>query len=127
MTGTGSAIPGWNTCPPSALTGCGSRTWDTSITRQWKQVYRSSVFGWNREVSAGRLSFQAEQPHPTRLSFQVRSSPSSTGLADRAWRPLSEGAFDLSPGDRRLQYRAVLESGNGDLYPVLDRVEVQLK
>ena len=95
--------------------------------RQWKQVYRSSVFGWDREVSAGRLSFQAEQPHRTRLSFQVRSSSSPKGLADRAWRPLSEGAFDLSPGDRRLQYRAVLESGNGDLYPVLDRVEIQLK
>ena len=95
--------------------------------RQWKQVYRSSVFAWDREVTAGRLTFEAEEAQGTGLSFQVRSSPDSTGLAKQAWRPLQEGAFDLSPGDRRLQYRAVLESGNGDLYPVVDRVEVQLK
>ena len=65
--------------------------------RQWKQVYRSSVFGWDREVSAGRLSFQAEQPHRTRLSFQVRSSSSPKGLADRAWRPLKRGSLRSEP------------------------------
>ncbi len=95
--------------------------------RQWKQVYGSSVFAWDREVSAGRLTFLAEQPKGTGLSFQVRSSADSKGLADQAWRPLRDGVFDLSPADRRLQYRAVLESGNGDLFPVLDRVEIQLK
>lgn len=95
--------------------------------RQWKQVYGSSVFAWDREVSAGRLTFRAEQPKGTGLSFQVRSSADSKGLADQAWRPLRDGVFDLNPGDRRLQYRAVLESGNGDLFPVLDRVEIQLE
>ncbi|MXZ34935.1 MAG: VCBS repeat-containing protein [Acidobacteria bacterium] len=95
--------------------------------RQWKQVYGSSVFAWDREVSAGRLTFRAEQPKGTGLSFQVRSSADSKGLANQAWRPLRDGAFDLSPADRRLQYRAVLESGNGDLFPVLDRVEIQLE
>lgn len=95
--------------------------------RQWKQVYRSSVFAWDRKVSAGRLTFRAEQPKGTGLSFEVRSSADSKELADQAWRPLEEGAFELSPGDRRLQYRVVLESGNGDLFPVLDRVEIQLE
>ena len=95
--------------------------------RQWKQVYGSSVFAWDRKVSAGRLTFLAEQPKGTGLSFQVRSSADSKGLADQAWRPLRDGAFDLSPADRRLQYRAVLESDNGDLFPVLDRVEIQLE
>ena len=95
--------------------------------RQWKQVYRSSVFAWDREVSGGRLTIRAEQPQGTGLSFQVRSSTTEKGLAEEAWQPLEEGTFDLSPGDRRLQYRAVLESGNGDLYPVLDRVEIQLE
>jgi len=95
--------------------------------RQWKQVYGSSVFAWDREVSAGRLTFLAEQPKGTGLSFEVRSASDSKGLADQAWRPVEQETFDLSPGDRRLQYRAVLESGNGDLFPVLDRVEIQLK
>ncbi len=95
--------------------------------RQWKQVYQSSAFGWNQAVSGGRLTFQAERPQGTELRFEVRSSPNRKGLADQAWQSVKDKKFDLSPGDRRLQYRVTLESSNGDLYPVLERVEIQLK
>ena len=95
--------------------------------RQWKQIYQSSVFDWDQDVAEGRLTFRAEVPQGTRLSFQVRSSPNRKGLADQAWRSVKDKKFDLSSGDRHLQYRATLESSNGDLYPLLDRVEIQLK
>ncbi len=36
------------------------------------------------------------------------------------------GRFSLESGDRVLQYQAVFESGNGDSYPILDRVTIEL-
>ena len=34
--------------------------------------------------------------------------------------------FPLERSDRVLQYQAVFESGNGDSYPILDRVSIEL-
>ena len=65
-------------------------------------------------------------PARSRLSFRVRSGADAPGLERQPWRPVNRDRFPLESGDRVLQYQAVFESGNGDSYPILDRVSIEL-
>ncbi len=95
--------------------------------RAWRQRYDSSVFRWDRAVKRGKLTCKADMPKGTKLTFTVRSAPRESDLAKQTWRPIESGAFSLEPADRCLQYRAVFVSDNGDRYPVLDRVAIDLR
>jgi hypothetical protein len=61
------------------------------------------------------------------LSFQIRSAENAAELGSQPWKDTSSGAFSPRASDRSLQYRAILKSGNGDRYPVIDRVMVTLQ
>jgi len=94
--------------------------------RTWRQRYESSVFRWERPVGSLKLTHRADVPTGTRLTFEVRAAAEPTGLARQAWRAVGSGRSPLKPSDRCLQYRAVFASDNGDRYPVLDRVRIEL-
>jgi hypothetical protein len=95
--------------------------------RRWEQVYESSVFAWQRAASQARLTHEAEIPAATQLLFEVRSAPDRARLPKARWRALNADTATLSDADRVLQYRAVLKSDNGDRYPVLHRVEIEVE
>ena len=95
--------------------------------RKWEQAYDSSIFKWNKPASEGILTFQATLLKDTSVIFEVRSSKKNHNLSKKVWKPIKNGVFKLKSDDRQLQYRAKLISKNGDLYPVLDQVTIQLK
>lgn len=68
----------------------------------------------------------AAAPEAPLLAFEIRAAPDVGALADRAWQPLLDKHRALAPGDRCLQYRATFFSDNGERYPVLDRVTIDL-
>ena len=94
--------------------------------RRWRQTYESSLFRWTGGRSGGRLTATAETPALSRLSFRIRSGVDPSGLEKRPWRRVTGDRFPLENGDRVLQYKAVFESDNGDSYPILDRVSIEL-
>ena len=94
--------------------------------RSWRQTYESSLFRWTGGRSGGRLTATAEMPALSRLSFRIRSGADPSGLEKKPWRPGTGDRFPLESGDRVLQYQAVFESENGDSYPILDRVSIEL-
>ena len=61
------------------------------------------------------------------MKFDARSAPTAAPLAGEVWQPVREGKFAMEPADRVLQYRAVFASDNGERYPVLRRVAVELE
>ena len=65
-------------------------------------------------------------PALSRLSFRIRSGADPSGLEKKPWRRMTGDRFPLESGDRVLQYQAVFESDNGDSYPILDRVRIEL-
>jgi hypothetical protein len=95
--------------------------------RSYRKVYTSSVFTFNRACTPGSLDVQAETPGKTRMEVSWRSASTREGLATRPWQSHPGNKFTLAPSDRYLQYRAVFVSDNGDRYPVLKRVEVDLQ
>ncbi|MFV1968378.1 MAG: FG-GAP-like repeat-containing protein [Pirellulaceae bacterium] len=95
--------------------------------RKWRQTYESSLFEWQQEVSSGKLDYKADVPAGTQLEFAVRSAQGEDLLDRQPWLPVSSGEFSLESGDRCLQYRAVFKSDNGDRYPILDRVRIDLR
>ncbi|OGD21674.1 MAG: hypothetical protein A2W03_17210 [Candidatus Aminicenantes bacterium RBG_16_63_16] len=105
--------------------------WDGDIghiaDRGFAQRYESSVFAWRRLAGGGTVEVDARLPGGAGLNREVRSAPAASGLATSAWRAVEGGRFRLDRGDRFLQYRLTLTSGNGDAYPVVDRVTVQLR
>jgi hypothetical protein len=94
--------------------------------RKWRQTYESSLLRIDGTATGGRLLYAADMAAGTKLSLAIRSSPSEAELSQQPWREITDGAFSLANGDRHLQYRAVFHSDNGDRYPVLDRVTIQL-
>ena len=100
-------------------------------TRKYEQTYDSSLFVWDTAKSRGGLRADAEVPDGAKLGWSVRSAASPEGLEEQSWRAvdwdLGGANFKLDSGDRALQYRARFESDNGDRYPILQRVELQLE
>lgn len=93
--------------------------------RSWSQIYTSSVFSFNGKKK-GRLFFDADIPAGSSLEFMVRQSKFREGLDGEKWQKIATDEFDVS-GNRYIQYQALLISDNGDRFPTIDRVTIELK
>ncbi|MCG3196744.1 MAG: hypothetical protein GHCLOJNM_01220 [bacterium] len=94
--------------------------------RKWRETYESSLFAWEDARARGEILSTAKIEEGTSLVFEARSAPDEAALSSAEWVPVREGAFEVDPTHRRLQYRATFQSDNGDRYPVLEKVEVHL-
>ncbi|MBL9213892.1 MAG: VCBS repeat-containing protein [Opitutaceae bacterium] len=97
------------------------------VHRRNEENFTSRVHAWTGASRGGRIAVDAAAPHGARVRLQVRSAADAAGLEAAPWRPVAGDAFDLAAGDRALQYRLDLLSANGDAYPVVRKVSVQLK
>jgi hypothetical protein len=102
-------------------------------TRKLEEEYVSPAV----EIPAGQrpaeLRWHSDEPHGAKLRFQVRLARSRETLEQENWRGPSgrDTYFEVSgtslPTDwagRWLQYRAVFESPDGGVWPILDEVSV---
>ena len=94
--------------------------------RRFEETYTSEVFSWNRSSRHGELTVQAQTPTGSSLKAQVRSAANSGALENASWRPVNENRLALARKDRVLQYRLMLHSQYGDLYPSVERVQVNI-
>jgi len=96
-------------------------------SRKYQQRYESSVFEWNQEGANGVLVCEAEKPEGTKLVFSVRSASDKESLENERWREVQrEADFILNPKDRFLQYQILLISANGDCYPIVKKVVIEI-
>ena len=99
--------------------------------RSYRQRYESAVFRLREPAESGRLQWQATQPPQASLTWAVRSAATRDALSRAAWRavPTAGGAnpFRLKREDRFLQYRVALNAANGCGYPVVERVEIEVR
>jgi hypothetical protein len=95
--------------------------------RTWRQSYESSIINWNNNRTKGKLSFVADIPEGTKLTFEIRTATKKGVLEEEKWTPLDgSGVFGFNSTKKFLQYRAVLISDNGDRFPVIDKVVIEL-
>jgi len=95
--------------------------------RQYRHAFESRIHEWKEPVSSLKLSSKLTAPEGTRMEFAVRSAADAEQLKSQAWVKLTGDSVAVTKADRVLQYQAIFHSDNGDRYPVLDRVEIQLK
>ena len=96
--------------------------------RSLRQTYESSLFEWENDKEKGNLDYIAITPEGTQMDFEIRSASDNKDIADAQWTKIDgSGQFELNSTDRFLQYRAVFISDNGDRFPLLDKVIVDLK
>lgn len=95
--------------------------------RRYRQAFESRVFSWNGKVTSGNLTGEATRPAGTRVVFFVRSAPEQEPLAKRTWSEVTNGSFVVQPSDRQMQYRVEIHSDNGDRFPVVDSVQIDLQ
>ena len=95
-------------------------------SRRTEESYLSAPIEVTASPAKLVLSFQAETPLGSEVSFQVRTAGTSAGLAQAGWRNLGPGGgFTVRNEDRWLQYRATLKAGRGHATPYLTRVAVE--
>ena len=94
--------------------------------RSFEQFYESSVYQWEKSFKQGKVSFAAELPDGTKLKIAVRSASTKEKLNNKEWEPVYSKTFSLKKEDRCLQYKAIFISDNGDRFPVLDAVKIEL-
>src|SRR5205823_6608110 len=95
--------------------------------RKYRHTFESRVFEYQQPAQGGRLRSRVEATGGATLTFEMRSAATRKELPTQKWRALQDGKFALVAEDRCLQYRAVFRSTNGDRYPILDRVEIELQ
>jgi hypothetical protein len=94
--------------------------------RSYVQQYESSIFSYDQPAETGQLTYNAEMPEGTELVFFVRSALREKTIVKAAWRCVESGAFSVKSEDRCLQYKTEFKSDNGDRFPILDSVKVEL-
>lgn len=94
--------------------------------RKHRQRYESSIFEWDRPAETGRLTCQAKMPDGTRLAFAIRFAADKDAVSAHPWSEVSSDSFSLESDARCLQYKVTFKSDNGDRYPILDRVSIEL-
>ena len=94
--------------------------------RQYQHAFTSRVLAWEAPTVSGTIRAKATLPTGTRLELAVRTAESAGALGDQSWIPVHGGEFSIPVEHRRAQYRATLVSDNGDRYPVVSRIEVEL-
>jgi hypothetical protein len=95
-------------------------------SREATESYLSTPIAVTRRSAKLVLSFQAETPLGSEVSFEVRTAETSAGLAGAGWRELGPGGgFAVGKEDRWLQYRATLKAGRGYATPYLTRVSIE--
>ena len=94
--------------------------------RSYRQTYESSLFMWKNNSTAGRLSYKADVPKGTKLLFEIRTADTPENLNKKSWLAVDSKKFILDKTDRCIQYRTIFISDNGDRYPVLDRVTIEI-
>lgn len=95
--------------------------------RRNEESFASRVLTWSGPGREVRIVADATEPFGARVRASVRSAANEASLAGTPWRDLGDGRAPLAPGDRVLQYRLDLLSANGDAYPVVRQVAVQVK
>jgi hypothetical protein len=94
--------------------------------------YVSSPYQYGAKQPS-RISWVAEEPHKSKVRFQIRVAKSKADLKKAPWHGASgEGSYfternsslKMLPKGSCMQYRAVLDTYNGVHAPVLDTVEV---
>ncbi|MBE9510154.1 MAG: VCBS repeat-containing protein [Bacteroidetes bacterium] len=94
--------------------------------RSFEQFYESSVYKWKKSFKQGEVSFAAEIPEGTELKIAVRSAKTEEKLNDKEWETVSDKFFSLKKEDRCIQYKAIFISDNGDRFPVLDSIKIEI-
>ena len=95
-------------------------------SRKAEESYLSVPIEVTPQPAKLALSFEAETPRGSEVSFGVRTAGTSAALAEAGWRELGPGGeFSFRPEDRWLQYRARLVAGRGYATPYLTRVAIQ--
>ena len=95
--------------------------------RRYEEEFTSRAFTWTQPCGGGRLRVDAVNSFGSRVRLQVRAAAAEPALASAPWRAIPAESFTLSAADRALQYRLDLVSANGDAYPIVRKVDIQLK
>lgn len=95
--------------------------------RNYRQAFESRVFEWKDKAISVSLASKATFPDKTKVQFYVRSAADKARLAALPWTAIDKPALPIGADHRAIQYRAVVLSDNGDRYPVIERVELNLQ
>ena len=103
--------------------------------RKLQEEYISAPLECPGGKRPGRVRWQAETPHGTGVTFQVRSASSKVGLQKASWQGPGGGdgfykksgqPLELPTAEKWFQYRAILTTPNGGSTPVLEEVAIDL-
>ena len=103
--------------------------------RRFEFDYTSSPFYYGNQQPAA-LAWRAQTPHGSSLLFQLRTAPHKEGLQEATWTGHGgQNTYYTSPSSLSqfplihswIQYRAILKSPNGAIFPTLEEVNVTFR
>lgn len=95
--------------------------------RKWEESYISAVFDLENQQTRGVIRCEAEIPQGTQLVLYQKSASAKENLDSTAWKEIQNGEFRLNAGAGFFQYKISLVSDNGDRYPVVKSVSVDIQ
>lgn len=105
-------------------------------TRKMEEEYISSAVTIPLGNRVQQLFWEAQEPHGSKMKFQIRSAATLEGLKQAKWTgpegddpfyQISGGALRGLKENRWMQYRAVFTSPDGGEWPVLTEVKIGVK
>lgn len=93
--------------------------------RSWLQSYESSIIELKKRVKVAKLEIGMEKKEGGQTRVLTRSAADTQSLIAAVWIPLQKGEFQLERSDKFIQYKIILESDNGDRFPIIDWVKIE--
>ncbi|WP_332456354.1 FG-GAP repeat domain-containing protein [Petrimonas sp.] len=94
--------------------------------RKYEHAYISSEKEWKSPSTKGKIEVDAKIPENAKLSVKVRSAYTKSAIENAEWQKTDSGNFKLDKRDRFMQYKLILKSDNGDTYPIIDKVSINI-
>ncbi len=95
--------------------------------RKWEESYTSAVFDVDSRRTRGVIRCEAEIPQGAQLVLYQKSASAGEDIGSCTWKEIQNGEFTLNAGARSFQYRISLISDNGDRYPVVKSVSIDIQ
>lgn len=95
--------------------------------RKWEEHYESEIFNLSAGKTRGTLRYEADIPKGTKISVWGRSAETKEKLTQAEWIEIQNNTFALEAQNRNFQYNIKLISDNGDRYPIVKKITLDIK
>lgn len=94
--------------------------------RSWSESYTSKIFTWKDSKTHLKLKYVAQETRGAYVELFFRTAKKKEDIREAAWKNYTSNKVSIPKDDRKMQYKVIFNSPNGDWYPSLKSITIEI-